>query len=52
MPNVTEDDTRARFIDPAIRQAGWDDLTQVHRSYAITAGRIMVKGKMTARGKK
>ena len=52
MPNVTEDDTRARFIDPAIRQAGWDDLTQVHRNYPITAGRIMVKGKMTARGKK
>lgn len=52
MPNVTEDDTRARFIDPAIRQAGWDDLTQVQRNYAITAGRIMVKGKMTARGKK
>ena len=52
MPNVTEDDTRARYIDPALREAGWDNHTQVQRNLAITDGRIMVKGKMTARGKK
>ena len=52
MPYQSEDDTRARYIDPALKEAGWDDMSQVQRNFAITAGRIMVKGKLTARGKK
>ena len=47
---LSEDDIRARYIDPAIAQAGWQ-LEQVRRNYKLTAGRVFVRGQMTARGK-
>lgn len=48
----SEADIKEKFITPAIIKAGWDEHTQIIREYSITAGRIWVKGKMTARGKK
>ncbi|RKS12842.1 EcoAI/FtnUII family type I restriction enzme subunit R [Flavobacterium sp. 120] len=48
----SEADIKEKFITPAIINAGWDEHTQIIREYSITAGRIWVKGKMTARGKK
>lgn len=40
------------YITPAIVDAGWDALTQVRREYSFTAGRITVRGRLAARGKK
>jgi type I restriction enzyme R subunit len=41
---LTESDTRAQFIDPALAQAGWDGHL-VRREFQITAGRIIGAGK-------
>nr|WP_315223578.1 DEAD/DEAH box helicase family protein [uncultured Flavobacterium sp.] len=48
----SEADIKEKYITPAIIRAKWDEHTQIIREYPITAGRIWVKGKMTARGKK
>jgi type I restriction enzyme R subunit len=50
--NLSEADIKAKFITPAILQAGWDELTQLGREIYFTDGRIYVKGKLTARGKR
>jgi type I restriction enzyme R subunit len=41
---LTESDTRAQFIDPALAQAGWEGHL-VRREFQITAGRIIGGGK-------
>lgn len=54
MPNkktLTERDICTKYITPAIVNAGWDNLTQIREEVYFTAGRIYVKGKLTARGK-
>lgn len=50
--NLSEADIKAKFITPAILKAGWDELTQLGREIYFTDGRIYVKGKLTARGKR
>lgn len=50
--DLSEADIKAKFITPAILKAGWDELTQLGREIYFTAGRIYVKGKLTARGTK
>jgi type I restriction enzyme R subunit len=40
------------FITPAIIGAGWDQSTQMCREYTFTDGRVIVRGKLGARGKK
>jgi type I restriction enzyme R subunit len=49
--NLTEADIRTKFITPAIEAAGWDKVTQMREEYFFTAGRIIVRGKLVARGK-
>ncbi|MEO5716646.1 MAG: DEAD/DEAH box helicase family protein [Luteolibacter sp.] len=49
--NLTEADIRTKFITPAIEAAGWDKLTQMREEFYFTAGRIIVRGKLVARGK-
>lgn len=49
---LSESDIKAKFITPAILNAGWDELTQIGREIYFTDGRIYVKGKLTTRGKK
>ncbi|WP_422409753.1 MULTISPECIES: EcoAI/FtnUII family type I restriction enzme subunit R [unclassified Endozoicomonas] len=39
-------------MTPAIEKAGWDIQTQVREEVTFTAGRIIVRGKLHARGKK
>lgn len=48
----SESDVKEKFITPAIIRAGWDELTQIRREVYFTDGRIYVKGRMTARGKR
>ena len=50
--DLSESDIKAKFITPAILNAGWDELTQLGREIYFTDGRIYVKGKLTARGKR
>jgi type I restriction enzyme R subunit len=50
--DLSESDIKAKFITPAITVAGWDEQTQLGREIFFTDGRIYVKGRMTARGKR
>lgn len=50
--DLSEEDIKARYITPAITDAGWDIKKQVRLEYAFTAGRIILRGNITARGKK
>jgi len=48
---LSEEDIKARYITPALTNAGWDIKKQVRLEYAFTAGRIILRGNITARGK-
>ena len=48
--NLSEDDTSAKLITPALYQAGWGEAS-IRRQVAFTAGRIIVRGKLVTRGK-
>ncbi len=50
--HLSEEDIKARYITPAITDAGWDIKKQVRLEYAFTAGRIILRGNVTVRGKK
>ena len=50
--HLSEEDIKARYITPAITNAGWDIKKQVRLEYAFTSGRIILRGNITARGKK
>ena len=47
---LSESDICDRFISPALLTAGWDE-SRWRREYAFTAGRIIVRGELVARGK-
>jgi len=49
---LSEADIKEKFITPAVTRAGWDERTQIGREIFFTDGRIYVKGKITARGKR
>lgn len=48
---LTEEDIKAQYITPAVTNAGWDIKTQIRFEYAFTAGRIILRGNTTIRGK-
>ena len=48
---LSESDTRANFITPALCRAGWDEATQIRREVSFTKGRIIVRGRLVSRGK-
>jgi type I restriction enzyme, R subunit len=50
--DLSEADIKEKFITPAVTKAGWDEHTQLGREIFFTDGRIYVKGKITARGKR
>lgn len=49
---LSESDIKAKYITPSILKSGWDEQTQLGREIFFTDGRIYVKGKLTARGKR
>ena len=49
--HLSEEDIKARYITPAITNAGWDINKQVRLEYLFTAGRIILHGNITTRGK-
>jgi len=48
--NLSEDDTSAKFITPALYAAGWTEAA-IRRQFPFTAGRIIVRGRLVTRGK-
>jgi len=49
--SLSERDMCTKFITPALRKAGWDEMTQIREEVSFTRGRITVRGKLTSRGK-
>src|SRR6195256_4588302 len=48
---LSERDICTKFITPALRQAGWDEMMQIREEVGFTKGRIIVRGKLVTRGK-
>jgi type I restriction enzyme R subunit len=48
---LSERDICTKYITPAVKQAGWDEMTQVREEVSFTKGRIIVRGKLVTRGK-
>ena len=49
--SLTERDICTKFITPALRTAGWDEMVQIREEVSFTKGRIIVRGKLVSRGK-
>lgn len=49
--SLSERDICTKFITPAVKKAGWDEMTQIREEISFTKGRIIVRGKMVSRGK-
>ena len=47
---LSERDICAKFITPALRKAGWDEMLQIREEVSFTKGRIIVRGKLVSRG--
>ena len=50
--DLTETDIRTKFITPALRGAGWDEMSQLREEVNFTDGRITVRGRLVSRGKR
>ncbi|KUJ77865.1 restriction endonuclease [Ruegeria marisrubri] len=48
---LSERDICSKYITPALQSAGWDLQTQISEEKTLTDGRIIVRGKLVARGK-
>jgi type I restriction enzyme R subunit len=46
----SERDICTKFITPALRKAGWDEMLQIREEVSFTKGRIIVRGKLVSRG--
>ena len=50
--SLSERDICTKFITPALRGAGWDEISQLREEVTFTAGRIVVRGKLVTRRKR
>ena len=50
--DLSERDICTKFITPALREAGWDEMSQLREEVNFTDGRITVRGKLVSRGKR
>ena len=48
--SLSERDICTKFITPALRSAGWDEMSQIREEVGFTKGRIIVRGKLHTRG--
>jgi len=48
---LTEADIISKYLLPAIKAAGWDDLTQIRQEVPLRDGKVVVRGQMAARKK-
>ncbi len=49
---LTETDICDLFITPAIKDVGWEPMTQIRREFPITEGPVVVRGNLSARNRK
>ena len=49
--DLSERDICIKYISPAVKRAGWDEMTQMRKEVSFTKGRIIVRGKLVTRGK-
>lgn len=49
---LSESDICAKFITPAIVDAGWDEIRQIRREVTLSPGPIVVRGNVSSRNKK
>lgn len=49
-PPLSERDVCTKLITPAVERAGWDIQSQVREEVSLTAGRVMQRGRLVARG--
>jgi type I restriction enzyme R subunit len=47
---LSERDMCTKFITPALRRAGWDELLQIREEVSFTKGQIIVRAKLVSRG--
>jgi type I restriction enzyme R subunit len=45
----TETDIISKFIMPAIKKAGWDDMTQIRQEVKLRDGKVIVRGQLGVR---
>ena len=48
---LSERDICTKFITPALRKAGWDEMAQIREEVSFTKGRLIVRGRLVSRGK-
>lgn len=48
---LSERDVCTKFVIPAVKKAGWDEMSQIREEVSFTKGRIIVRGKLVTRGK-
>ena len=48
---LTEADIISKFILPAIKQVGWNDMTQIRQEVKLRDGKVIVRGQVAARRK-
>jgi type I restriction enzyme R subunit len=48
---LSERDICTKFVTPAVKKAGWDEMLQIREEVSFTKGRIIVRGKLVSRGK-
>ena len=49
---LSESDICDLFITPAIKKAGWNQLTQIRREVTLSPGPVVVRGNLSSRNKK
>lgn len=47
--DFTETDIINKFIRPAIKRSGWDDMTQIREEVKLRDGKVVVRGQMAVR---
>ena len=50
--SLSEIDICDLFITPAVKEAGWDQLSQIRREVTLTPGPVTVRGNAASRNKK
>ena len=48
--SLSERDICTKFITPALRRSGWDEMTQIREEVYFTKGRVIVRGNLVSRG--
>ena len=46
---LTEADIISKYLLPAIKSAGWDDMTQIRQEVKLRDGKVVVRGYMAQR---